>query len=62
MLQRITDLWPTLLRRAREGNDDMIEPLLGEEGDFTRLTCSPTKLDSNCTSVSTICIGLGLCQ
>ena len=31
MLQRITDLWPTLLRRAREGNDDLIEPLLGED-------------------------------
>ena len=30
MLQRITDLWPGLVRRVRRGNDDE-EPLLDNE-------------------------------
>ena len=31
MLQRITDLWPNLLRRGGAENSDAEEQLLGEE-------------------------------
>ena len=33
MLQRITDLWPGLLRRAQDMPDDLLEPLLDRDDD-----------------------------